>query len=411
MKELLPDSRIRAVADPFTVRSRYIDVETGGVKMSRPWADPELPAVQVGGLPRDDWGIYGSGDWWSGGSGGRTIVLGGPKYQIRQSGVITSGSYRTASLFSTSSAKLLIARKSGETWSVVSSSTMETVATADTEHTFTLASPLSCSVGDYVGVYLGGSGDGSQTVVATPDSDAISYVSNGDVSDGGDAIGSLLTDSTYNLHIAVDAKIPYLAVTGDSIVEGHNEGNWHSYLHSGNTIGGQESAEPGGVIRSLMGDDFRQQNHALGSTDFAWCLATGVPAAVASGAKAIWIHSGVNDQDNGRSYVDVEADLDAIRLLVPDATRLIITEILPWNGASDSSSTEIRTWNASIKAWCSANNVEWVSTYSEFGELRSSTGEYDNLKSAYDSGDGIHLSTAGVQKLAELVIETLYNGI
>ncbi|WP_146581309.1 SGNH/GDSL hydrolase family protein [Neorhodopirellula pilleata] len=363
-------------------------------------------------MPRSQWGDYGDGDWWTGGQGavGRTLVLGGPKYQIRQSGFITGGSYRSASFFSDVLTRLMILRLTGSTWSVVASTDLQSGFSADSENDFVLASPLACNVGDYVGLFLTRTSDSSSTIVATADANAITYYSQGDFSNGGSDIGSEGSDTTYNMHIAVDAVAPYLSVTGDSLVEGHNTATpWHSYLHAGNTVGGNQDAEPGGVIRSIL-TGLTQQNHALGSTDFAWCRSTGVPAAVASGASAIWIHCGVNDQDNGRTIEQVISDLDAIRILVPSETRLILSEILPWTGSTDSAAAEIREWNSAISEWAASNDAERVLSHAAFGVNRVSTGQPDDLNPDYDNGDNVHLSTDGVQKLAELIAAQIYNG-
>lgn len=369
----------------------------------KPWAGI-TDTAQIGGLPATDWST--PEDQYSGGDGavGRTLILGGSKNRLRQSGYVTAASYRSGSFsFSNAPVKLMIFRFSGSVWSVVGQTALQSTQTADAVNSFTFQEPIAVQVGDYVGLFMARTPDRSNSIVAGIDANSSVIYSQGDFSDGGSAIGSESTDAGYNIWIQVTGFIPYLAITGDSIVEGHNAGSgngWHGYMHGGE-IGGNPKANPGEMLEEILGAGFYQQNHALGSTTFAWVRSTGVPACVASGARAIWIHCGVNDTET-RTLQNILDDLDAIRVLVPWDTRLLITEILPYPGANDTDAALIRTWNTAITEWCEANQVERILCFDQFGALRSSTGELDNMKNKYAEGDDVHLSQMGVAKLAEL---------
>ena len=390
------------------IKSEYnhtnTNTNTKTVTPIAPWAGI-TDTSQIGGLPSADWAS--PDDQYSGGDGavGRTLILGGSKNRLRQSGYVTAASYRSGSFsFSNGPIKLMIFRLTGSTWSVVGQTALQSTQTADAVNNFIFQTPIAVRVGDYVGLFMARTSDRSNSIAAKLDANSSVIYSQGDFSNGGSAIGSEGSYSGYSILIQVTGLIPYLAITGDSIVEGHNvnTNRWHGYLHTGNEIGGNRKACPGEMLEDILGDGFYQQNHALGSTTFAWVRSTGIPACVASGAKAIWIHCGVNDTET-RTLQNILDDLDAVRILVPITTRLIITEILPYPDASDVDAALIRTWNTAITEWCEENQVERVLCFERFGALRVSTGELDNMKSRYAEGDGVHLSEMGVAKLAELV--------
>ena len=219
-----------------------------------------------------------------------------------------------------------------------------------------------------------------------------------------DASASLTSSASLSLSLANTALYleaiavkPMLAVTGDSIVEGHNTASpWHAPQHA-TTQGGTITVQPGYVAAKNKNWGYR--NFALGSQTFSWVASTGFPASVASGATHIWIHCGVNDVATGRTWSAVETNLDTIKAALPAGVRLYISEILPANSESDGNSATIRTWNGNLATWCSANGVTLVSCHDALGQTRVSTGQLDDLKTSYNY-DNIHLTQVGVNKLA-----------
>lgn len=204
--------------------------------------------------------------------------------------------------------------------------------------------------------------------------------------------------------------MPDLAVTGDSIVEGHNtDVSSHGHFHSGFPVGGNPDAEPGHVAAELLGITY--ENHALGSQGWEWVVSTGLPAAIASEAPVIWTHCGVNDIAASGSWADIEPQLDAARLLVPAETRWIISEILPWRSSdavlADTYSAEAREVNAELATWCAANDAELLELRAAMGTRRASTGFDDDLRPEFEKGGGdrLHLSEAGVAELGRLFAE------
>jgi len=221
---------------------------------------------------------------------------------------------------------------------------------------------------------------------------------------GADADGSLTSTASLisnasdtAIFIEAIAVKPMLAVTGDSIFEGHNTTlAWHAPFHT-TTQGGGITAQPGYVAAKAKGWGYR--NYALGSQTFAWVAATGAPAAFNSGATHVWIHCGVNDIAAARTWAAVETNLDTIAAAKPATTTLYISEILPANSQDDTESATARTWNENLATWCTANGATLIACHDDLGQVRGSTGELDDLLTAYNF-DNIHLTQAGVNALA-----------
>lgn len=208
-------------------------------------------------------------------------------------------------------------------------------------------------------------------------------------------VGSLATTSANTaIYLEAVAVKPMLAITGDSITEGHN--NFHGPEHS-TSQGGTLTAQPGYVAAKTANWGYR--NYGLGSQTFAWVASTGAVNAFNSGATHVWIHCGVNDIALGRTWNQVLADLTTILGLKPSGVRLYLSEILPANIESGTNVATARTWNANLLAWCAANNVTLVACRNTMGQTRVTTGQLDDLKTAYND-DGLHLTQAGVNRLA-----------
>lgn len=206
----------------------------------------------------------------------------------------------------------------------------------------------------------------------------------------------------YRLNFEPMGPAPYLAITGDSIAAGQTV-----YIGMDDTNGpGPLSGYPselGYVLRGLCSDLLDYQNHAKGGQTFAWVASTGMVTAVASQAKKILVHCGVNDINTSRTWAQAEADLDTIKGLLGVGQTLLIDEILPNTNFNDTKAAEIRTWNANLAIWCAANGATLVLCHDAMGQTRTSTGQLDDLKTAYNKGDGVHLSPTGVTALATIV--------
>jgi hypothetical protein len=265
---------------------------------------------------------------------------------------------------------------------------------------FDLSTPLLVEQGDHFGVYhICVDNNDTLMGVATSVGSVIKYAA-GDLS----AEASLTsTTSDFAFLMEFVGEGPELCVTGDSIAEGSGNGAAKFYGHFQDAVafGGASSSEMGYWVAKLLGN-ITYQNLAKGNQTFAWVLSTGIPACVAAAPDKILIHCGVNDVNTSRLWSAVESDLDAIRLLVPLTTELFIDEILPWtNGDTDEQALTIRTFNTNLATWCQANSATLILCHDAMGQVRTATGELDDLLADYDQ-DGVHLTTAGLYALARL---------
>jgi len=82
---------------------------------------------------------------------------------------------------------------------------------------------------------------------------------------------------------------------------------------------------------------------------------------------------------------------------------LFIDEILPDSNFNDTLAATIRTFNTNYAAWAiGKSRVRIVSCWAALGQVRGSTGLKDDLKTSYDSGDGVHPNATGAAALAAL---------
>lgn len=204
--------------------------------------------------------------------------------------------------------------------------------------------------------------------------------------------------------LPVLASHPYLVATGDSIAEGHGQPNgYHSFYHQG----------PSGNIEHEIWFQLSQrvpgltyENHAMGGQTCEWVAKTGVMSALAAQPRVIVVHCGVNDVLRGRTWPQVEGDLDAIRSSLRGQV-LLVDEILPWTAGNDEQAETIRLWNSNLVDWASRSGTVLVPTHDRMAQLRPTTGQLDDLRVEYDDGSGVHLSIAGVKQMAEIERDSL----
>jgi lysophospholipase L1-like esterase len=255
---------------------------------------------------------------------------------------------------------------------------------------------MACQIGDVVGLWLPATG--IDVSVASLTGAACTRYADANVTTS-NAFASAINN--YALDLEFLTGPPYLAVTGDSIAEGHP--TYHGVQDSGPD--GTVAHEIWNQLRSRV-PRIQYQNHAKGSQTFAWALSTGVPACVAVSPHTIVVACGVNDISTGRTWNDVEADLDAIKALVVPPMRLALQEILPWTAGDDTQAATLRTYNTNLLTWCTANCVQLIRCHDAMGQNRVSTGQLDDLATANDL-DGVHLTDAGVDALAAIYAKQL----
>lgn len=362
-----------------------------------PWRMPTSSRVQFAGV---DSSTFANNGELNGGAGGLTMISGVLNERCRQHGHIRQVQ---AFIISPGAAgkqiKFKVFRPNGLNYDFVSESEKITPTLTGATETFDLAYPMACQPGDVLGVWIEADNVPKVAIAAVTivGANSIRYTA-------GDILGTEAFGSTINnLAICIEGFgiSPYLAVTGDSIGEGQTA--WLSHYDAGPA--GTLTSEPWYILRSKIPQVFQYQNHCRGAQTYTWVDNVGFVSAEATGAKTILIVCGVNDVSAARAWADVDANLDSIKVQFAASTaakKLLISEILPWTAGSDAQAATIRTWNANLAAWCTANGATLVPCHDVLAQVRGSTGELDDLLAAYDL-DGVHLTVAGYTALAAIV--------
>jgi hypothetical protein len=260
-------------------------------------------------------------------------------------------------------------------------------------HTERFTTPVACRGSDVAGAYTVNAAD-SLSVKNGSAANTCRIVA-ADVQ----ASNTFPTVINFLLNHQVLSWSPLWGTTGDSIIGGSNTGATAFVPYQQGGPSGGVAAQIQYQLRSSVGDSLEFINNARAAQDFTFCKNTGVPACITSKAAWIHIHCGVNDIAAGRLWSAIESDLDAIKALLVNGERLIIDEILPWTAGTDGNAATIRTFNANLATWCTANGATLIVCHDTMGQLRVSTGFLDDLKTAYNQ-DGTHLTAAGVTEMA-----------
>jgi hypothetical protein len=343
-----------------------------------------------------------------GGAGavGRTFIQTGMRQRIRQHGYIRTIKMWVAVTGTGTPYKFKVLRPNvaGTRYDFVAESDAFLPVGAGIQ-TYSFSTSMPCQPGDCIGVWLAGNNNLARIAGKTLAGSEYGYVDE-DVATSVEA-AALTVGADFVLNLEVTGIPPFVAITGDSIPEGHNTtSQWHGAQHGGFGPAGNLESEPGYWLRLHLGGAsmLEYQNVALGSQTYAWVRSSAIAACLAALPQAILIHCGVNDVGAARTWSAVLADLNAIRAAIPGSIDLFIDEILPWTAGSDTQAATIRTWNVNLAAWCSANNAILVRCHDAMGQIRPSTGQLDDLLAEYNY-DGLHLSKAGVMRLAQLCAE------
>lgn len=268
---------------------------------------------------------------------------------------------------------------------------------------FALSSPMACQPGDVLGVFL--IGTAAIRVKNSALSPSIGY-------DAANQTGAnWAPGNSLNLFsLCLDYRCPsVLAIdSGDSRSAGHNGASyWYTHYEGGPR--GNLAAQPIHALQALC-DATRTawpyQNFAMGSQTWQHIAETQFPDIFVKYGLApqhVFTQIGVNDKSLGRTNSAMLVNADTCYALLPDNTIWWIDETLAWTAGDDVQAAEIRSYNTALQAWAAGKpNVRIVSCHGQMASVRVSTGQLDDMASAYNA-DGVHLSApAGVNKLAEL---------
>ena len=154
------------------------------------------------------------------------------------------------------------------------------------------------------------------------------------------------------------------------------------------------------ALQRLLSNGKTVYNLGIGGHTAAQCLSDWRDHVQSKGYATVVVHCGVNSINGSVSAVATMADLttlyDEIRA---SGAKLIIGNLLPWSNFA--------TWNAAKQTETLALNTliaTYGSTYSvSVIDVYTALGTGTALAAAYDSGDGLHLNSAGASAYAALV--------
>jgi lysophospholipase L1-like esterase len=268
---------------------------------------------------------------------------------------------------------------------------------------------LDARVGDFLAITIvGTTGNRFQLWATTVADTAGSVYKNTDPS--GD-VGSWTTFSA-NLNFMFHAYIdpPKIVTTGDSIIRGSYSWDNHNTADGYDVVTYDLTNDPAYLVANQLGG-IDYQNHGKGSTGWDAIDGTTGDQAIACLPLVVVVSTGINDiLSLGSTWNDVLGWMNAFKTSVDGLSapvHIAVAEILPCTDADDTEAGTIRTWNASYAAWCATNGATLLRCHDALGKVRVSTGELDDIIDAYDHGDGIHLSAAGLAALAEAVAPDL----
>lgn len=354
--------------------------------------------VPVGGLPLGEWDTTSASQ-----EGPATFIF--PGTSARQDCAVDSIRINVDTV-GTGSWKFKVFRWSGATYTYIGERNIAITGTG--AQLVSLSSPIDVQMADTFGVFAPSAAKIAAS--ASFNSKLPRYASGADVTSD-NAFASVSGGRSYEVEIY--GNRPYLAISGDSIASGANNtpDTWEGWLEDGSftTVpGGTDTSEIWNQIRA----DFsavEYQNSAYGGSQFDFIVDTGLSYMLAVDPHTIILFCGTNDVYWLRSWKGVRDDLDCIKAQA-DASgvrRIALCEIIPRSAYTDAQAERSRVWNTNYDKWCKCNGAQLITCHDAMGEERVATGELDDLAAAYDVGDGIHLSTAGVEALSELIQDQL----
>lgn len=329
---------------------------------------------------------------------GRTVLQTVTSLRIRQDTNIERGWVRAINVGTTNGWQFKIFRLNGANYDFVGQSQLFTI-TKQGLNEIVFTTPVAAQAGDIVGLFV--AGDAS----VAANRSGVGAFGTGRQEDGNISVTEDFTTSvaTTAPQVELHSRPPFIAVAGDSWVAGHTSTIYNTQLSTSNHFTGPRTSEVAYQMNDLgyLPGSFEFQSFGLGGQFMSWVAGTAAPAAVATRAPAILIIGGGNDAFVNSVWTDIDQHYDAIAALLLPHQHLFVSEIAPGGRYSDTQAAEIRNINTQLAAWCTANGATLIPIHDALGQNRVSTGQLDNLATAYDL-DGAHLNQTGVNKLAEL---------
>jgi lysophospholipase L1-like esterase len=124
-----------------------------------------------------------------------------------------------------------------------------------------------------------------------------------------------------------------------------------------------------------------------------------------SGVKYVVIFEGVNDLGSGASAASITGVFDQFISMAKARNLLVYGATITPFGSNGYYNTNSETQRQAVNTYVRGNKFDGVI---DFDAAVRDTSNPPRLQTTYDSGDGLHLSPAGYQKMADTVDLTLF---
>ena len=279
-----------------------------------------------------------------------------------------------------------------------------------------LSTPVLVKEGDFVGYGIVTTGTSKFQFNATYGTvAAATYYNNAEVGTiGFDWTGVTASSTSYVKITTYGYSSPVIVGIGDSIMAGHGASSPHySFIEATKTTN-----IPTQILHqlSIMLGNATYQNMGIGGQTTTQTKNRFTNDVVNVSPNVVIIEGGVNDiaggSITGQTYLsNIASQINAT--LSINATPIVLT-IMPWSDGTDAEMYIRDDWTTNLTQFVSSTypegTVYLVDTDSWIGEYRAS-GPASNLwdiAAAYDSGDGVHLNSAGNVQVARAIYAALY---
>ena len=337
---------------------------------------------------------------------GRDIVNVYPKERIRQTGIITQAKFHwdAADADGYAGFTIKIWRKNGTTYDLVAESENLTSQLTGGPGTVTVSfAGISVQRGDCVGVHLIGNNNnmkGSSVGVAA------CYYTNGDATGTGVDVESwtALATSVLPIHV-LDAAPPIIVGIGDSLMARKD-----SYI--GYATGPTGTNSPIANLESLD-SRFTFQNMGVGSETTTDVSSRFTEDCIALKPRYALILAGTNDHAasiNQATYIGNITDM--CDECVTAGILPVVMSIPPCSAGSTAKMQARDAWTAALRTELNTNypTAIFVDVDHAIGEFRGGgdAGNLWDIQAAYDSGDGVHFTDAGISAIAEVIYNQIF---
>lgn len=221
--------------------------------------------------------------------------------------------------------------------------------------------------------------------------------------------------------VGIYSASPEIVYVGNSIMAGHggpssaSPGTYcYNYLQLGATHG-HMAASPAFHIRNTYG--LNKSYRVIAQGGASWINLHQNPGGGRLGGlewmvnfyakETVVLESGSNDVAGGRTWAEIQEDIDAFRQCIAKDVRVMLLGIKPETSETDGQALTRRTYNTNYLNYARTHRWRYVDFDLTIGTNRPSTGFLDDMKPEFDS-DGAHLTyPAGVNAWAGVIYTNL----